>query len=153
MVTLPSEAAGDYELIRNLVAGGMNAMRINCAHDGPEEWQGMIDHLRRAEVETGLSCSILMDLGGPKIRTGRLAPGPARPPPLEPAIRAPGAVDARYLGHAQAARRLHRGRPARALAVAPASSVAGARATTAAVADTAAATRRGLDPIAPTGRT
>ena len=36
MVTMPSEAAHDFELVRQLVADGMDCMRINCAHD---EWQ------------------------------------------------------------------------------------------------------------------
>ena len=76
MVTMPAEAALDYEGVRDLVAGGMNSMRINCAHDGPDAWQGMIANLRRAEKETGLRCTVLMDLGGPKIRTGPMAPGP-----------------------------------------------------------------------------
>lgn len=76
MVTMSTDAATDYALVRDLVAKGMNSMRINCAHDGPEVWQGMIANLRRAEKETGETCSILMDLGGPKIRTGAIAPGP-----------------------------------------------------------------------------
>lgn len=76
MVTMPAEAAKEYAIIRDLVAGGMNSMRVNCAHDGPEIWNGMIAHLRRAEKETGKRCSILMDLGGPKIRTGPVSPGP-----------------------------------------------------------------------------
>jgi pyruvate kinase len=76
MVTMPTEAATDYALVRDLVAGGMNAMRVNCAHDGPEAWLGMTAHLRRAEKEIGRRCSILMDLGGPKIRTGSVSPGP-----------------------------------------------------------------------------
>ncbi len=76
MVTMPSEASVDYAIIRDLVAGGMNSVRINCVHDGPEVWMGMITNLRRAEKEMGRRCSILMDLGGPKFRTGPLAPGP-----------------------------------------------------------------------------
>ncbi|OQX15983.1 MAG: hypothetical protein BWK76_12250 [Desulfobulbaceae bacterium A2] len=74
MVTMPSEAAGDYELVRNLLAAGMDVMRINCAHDGPEAWQGMIDNLRRAESALGKSCRIYADLAGPKLRTGALRP-------------------------------------------------------------------------------
>ena len=53
MVTMPSEAATDYALVPDLVSNGMNCMRINCAHDGPEAWSGMIGNLRRAEKETG----------------------------------------------------------------------------------------------------
>ncbi len=77
MVTMPSEAATDYELVRKLVAEGMNCMRVNCAHDGPAEWSEMIANLRRAEKEVGKACKVEMDLGGPKLRTGTMEPGPA----------------------------------------------------------------------------
>lgn len=33
MVTMPSEAATDYELVHELIAAGMSCARINCAHD------------------------------------------------------------------------------------------------------------------------
>lgn len=69
MVTLPSEASNDYTLVKNLLVAGMNIARINCAHDTTTEWEKMITHLKRAESETGLSCKIAMDLGGPKSRT------------------------------------------------------------------------------------
>jgi pyruvate kinase len=76
MVTMPSEAAHDYGLVRDLLAGGMHCMRINCAHDDAETWAAMISNLRRAEHEVGTRCRILMDLAGPKLRTGPLEPGP-----------------------------------------------------------------------------
>ncbi len=75
MVTLDTEAATNYELVRSFIQRGANCMRINCAHDSPEIWQGAIENIRRAERETGTPCKIMMDLGGPKIRTGAvLAP-------------------------------------------------------------------------------
>ena len=77
MVTMGTEAAEDYRIIHNLLQQGMNCMRINCAHDGPQAWASMVAHLRRAELTLGRSCRILMDLGGPKLRTGPLEPGPA----------------------------------------------------------------------------
>jgi pyruvate kinase len=77
MVTMSSDAATDYELVRDLLQKGMDCMRINCAHDGPEIWFGMIRNLREAQEETGLSCRVLMDLAGPKLRTGPIEPGPA----------------------------------------------------------------------------
>ena len=46
MVTMPSEAAHDYELVRDLLAGGMNCMQINCAYDDTEAWAEMIGNLR-----------------------------------------------------------------------------------------------------------
>jgi len=76
MVTMPPEAATDYELVRDLVAQGMDCMRINCAHDAPEAWSKMIQNLRRAERETNKRCKVAMDLAGPKLRTGPIEPGP-----------------------------------------------------------------------------
>lgn len=76
MVTLPSEAADDYKMVRGLVAAGMNCARINCAHDGPEQWKKMVDNIRKASAKLKRKCRISMDLGGPKIRTGQIKPGP-----------------------------------------------------------------------------
>ncbi|AKD02247.1 pyruvate kinase [Pontibacter korlensis] len=76
MVTLPSEAADQYELLPRLLKAGMNCARINCAHDDEKAWLKMIDNIHRAEKETGIPCKILMDLMGPKLRTGPLKEGP-----------------------------------------------------------------------------
>lgn len=76
MVTLPSEAAHNYELVHQLVASGMNCARINCAHDTAEEWASMIEHLERAKQALKRSCHLCMDLAGPKIRTGPVEAGP-----------------------------------------------------------------------------
>jgi pyruvate kinase len=77
MVTMPSEAGDDYTLVHDLVKQGMDTVRINCAHDDPATWLRMIEHLRRAEQALGRSCRVVMDLAGPKLRTGPLEPGPA----------------------------------------------------------------------------
>ncbi|RFP64989.1 pyruvate kinase [Hymenobacter lapidiphilus] len=77
MVTMPGEAAGNYELVRNLLREGMDCMRINCAHDNATAWGQMIAHLRRAEQELGKTCRVSMDLAGPKLRTQGLPPAPA----------------------------------------------------------------------------
>ncbi len=75
MVTLPTESAVNYALVLEIVRRGANCARINCAHDTPEIWQQMIDYVRRAERETGMPCKVMMDVAGPKIRTGAvLAP-------------------------------------------------------------------------------
>ena len=76
MVTMSAEAADDYSLVRDLVSHGMNCMRINCAHDTPEIWGRMVNHLERARRELGVPCRILMDIAGPKLRTGPIEPGP-----------------------------------------------------------------------------
>ena len=77
MVTMATEAATDYELVRDLVQSGMDCMRINCAHDNPDLWLGMIKNLERARQETGRNCRVLMDIAGPKLRTGPVEPGAA----------------------------------------------------------------------------
>ncbi|AKK04186.1 pyruvate kinase [Corynebacterium epidermidicanis] len=76
MVTLPSEAADDYEMVKSFVDAGMELARINCAHDGAQAWAKMIDHVHRAAAEAGREVRINMDLAGPKIRTGAIADGP-----------------------------------------------------------------------------
>ena len=73
MVTFPSEAATDPGLVCRMVDAGMDIARINCAHDGPREWDAMIGHLR--EAADG-HCLVAMDLAGPKLRTGPIAAGP-----------------------------------------------------------------------------
>ncbi len=76
MVTMPPDAATDYVFVHNLLLQGMDCMRINCAHDDAAVWLRMIEHLRRAERALGRGCRVVMDLAGPKLRTGPLSPGP-----------------------------------------------------------------------------
>ncbi len=76
MVTLPSEAASDYDFVRHLITLGMDVAWINGAHDGPEEWVRMSCNVRKASDELGRPCRISMDLPGPKMRTGPLVEGP-----------------------------------------------------------------------------
>ncbi|MDO5677404.1 MAG: pyruvate kinase [Propionibacteriaceae bacterium] len=73
MVTFPSAAATDPGLVREMVEAGMDIARVNCAHDGPAEWEAMINNLRAAG---GGHCLVAMDLAGPKLRTGPVAAGP-----------------------------------------------------------------------------
>ncbi len=74
MVTMPAEAACSPRLLEELLVAGMDVMRINCAHDGPEDWLAMIRNLRGAQRVTGRQCRIYADLAGPKLRTGRIEP-------------------------------------------------------------------------------
>jgi pyruvate kinase len=76
MVTMSPEVATDPRSTRRLVEAGMSCARINCAHDGPDDWERMVDVLRKVSSETGRPCPILMDLPGPKLRTGPIADGP-----------------------------------------------------------------------------
>lgn len=76
MVTLPSETAADAALVTDLVDAGMRVARINCAHDDPKAWKAMAANVRAAAAARGRPCLVAMDLGGPKLRTGPLEPGP-----------------------------------------------------------------------------
>ncbi|MDH6269862.1 pyruvate kinase [Rhizobium sp. SG_E_25_P2] len=84
MVTMPSEAAGDADFVLALAKAGMDVARINCAHDGPDVWRAIADHVRAAAQSLGRDIPVLMDIAGPKIRVetvvsekkaGKLAPG------------------------------------------------------------------------------
>ncbi len=68
MVTMPSEAATSYNLVRSLVFAGMDVARINCAHDDVPAWNRMAEHVRNAASETGRSCRVCFDLSGPRSR-------------------------------------------------------------------------------------
>jgi len=76
MVTLPTEAAEDSELVPEMISAGMNVARINCAHDDRATWEAMISNVRAASAAAKKDCRIIMDLAGPKLRTGALRPGP-----------------------------------------------------------------------------
>ncbi|MCB1486909.1 MAG: pyruvate kinase [Bauldia sp.] len=70
MVTLATEHAGDPALIADLARRGAEIIRINCAHDGPKEWKRMVANAHAATTRSGTRPRILMDIAGPKVRTG-----------------------------------------------------------------------------------
>jgi pyruvate kinase len=75
MVTLPNTAAEDYGFVNGLMQQGMNSARINCAHDNTEVWKKMIENIKESNKSLKKSCKVMMDLGGPKLRTGQMVPG------------------------------------------------------------------------------
>jgi pyruvate kinase len=76
MVTMPAEAATDKSLVAEMLDAGMNVARINCARDDEDTWAAIIRNVRQASDIAHKPCRIVMDLAGPKIRTGDLRPGP-----------------------------------------------------------------------------
>jgi pyruvate kinase len=78
MVTLDSSDIYQHDLVEQLLENGMDIARINCAHNTEREWMLLVETIRHAEerlVQCGKRlgerrCMILMDLAGPKIRTG-----------------------------------------------------------------------------------
>ena len=73
MVTLPSKAAVDKELIRNMVLNGMEIARIDLSTGNRDSWKKMIDLIHEVKEELGQEIKIFMDLSGPKIRTANIS--------------------------------------------------------------------------------
>ena len=78
LVTLGSDAAETPDVVAALVASGADAVRINCAHDNVNAWASMIAHVRAAETKFGRRIPVLMDIGGPKVRTASVRTPPAQ---------------------------------------------------------------------------
>lgn len=70
MITAPSALEADRAWMVASLQAGMNILRINCAHGDAEEWATLLAALGAARKETGLYCRVLMDIAGPKLRTG-----------------------------------------------------------------------------------
>ncbi len=65
-------ATNSQETIENLIKAGLNAVRINMSHGSRVEHAELIKNAREAAKNSGVPLSILIDLSGPKIRTGLL---------------------------------------------------------------------------------
>ena len=75
LVTLEASDIHADRLVR-LISKGMDAARINAAHDNPKTWKSLVDAVRAAGERAGRYIPILFDLPGPKMRTGPLPDGP-----------------------------------------------------------------------------
>lgn len=62
--------------VQAVVSAGADLVRVNCAHDDPATWTRLADDARRAGAARGRPVRVLMDLGGPKLRTVEPPPGP-----------------------------------------------------------------------------
>jgi len=58
------------EMLEKLARAGMNVMRLNMSHGDHTEHGARIVNGKTVAEETGLPIAILLDLAGPKIRTG-----------------------------------------------------------------------------------
>lgn len=67
-------ASNSPETIRALLVAGMNVARLNFSHGNHESHRHTYLTLRQASEELQMPLAILMDLCGPKIRLGEVAP-------------------------------------------------------------------------------
>ncbi|MDY7042056.1 MAG: pyruvate kinase, partial [Chloroflexota bacterium] len=71
--TGPASRAPD--MLRGLIAAGMDVARINFSHGDQAQHEETIERIRTAAAEVGRPVSILADLQGPKLRVGRMENG------------------------------------------------------------------------------
>lgn len=76
MVTVGQEVTESETLISDILKRGATIIRINCAHGNPSIWSEIISRVRRSSQMLEKPCRILMDLAGPKLRTGNMKAGP-----------------------------------------------------------------------------
>lgn len=69
-------ASNSYEKIEKLIQGGMDVARLNFSHGSHKEHRQVIENIHRASLKTNESVAILQDLGGPKIRIGKIKKEP-----------------------------------------------------------------------------
>jgi len=61
-----------YDVIEKLIKMGMNVARLNFSHGSYKEHLQVIENIRQASLKIGQPIAILQDLGGPKIRIGKI---------------------------------------------------------------------------------
>ena len=71
LITL-GPASREPEIVEQLIAAGANGVRINMSHGTHEEKTVDIERVRAAAAKLGRPIAVLVDLSGPKIRTGEL---------------------------------------------------------------------------------
>ena len=71
-------ATGSAAVIRQLMMAGMNVARLNLSHGTLREHARHIQTVRKLSDRLAIPVAILMDLPGPKYRTGKLKEGQAR---------------------------------------------------------------------------
>ena len=62
-------------VLRDLVRAGADSFRINLSHGSAEEHERRIEEVRAVSEAENRAVAVMMDLGGPKIRTGEMQPG------------------------------------------------------------------------------
>ena len=69
-------ATDDPQILRDMIAAGLDMARINFSHGTREDMRRRIVQVREAAREVDRPVGILADLAGPKIRIESFAGGP-----------------------------------------------------------------------------
>lgn len=70
-------ASESPERLRDLMTGGLDVARINMSHGSHDRHREVIARLKQVAAELGRPLAVMLDLSGPKIRTGKLKDGSA----------------------------------------------------------------------------
>lgn len=65
-------ASSSKEVLRKLIESGMNFVRLNMSHGNRKSHRLVCERIREISDEMGVAVGILLDLQGPRIRTGTL---------------------------------------------------------------------------------
>jgi pyruvate kinase len=68
-------ASESVEKLKELITNGLDVARLNFSHGTYEEHAARIRNIREAAAEVGKNVAIMLDIKGPKIRTGMVRDG------------------------------------------------------------------------------
>jgi pyruvate kinase len=71
-------ATDDIEVLKNVLAAGVNVVRLNFSHGIPQDHITRAENVRAIAKELGIYVGILGDLQGPKIRVSTFKDGPIK---------------------------------------------------------------------------
>ncbi len=70
MVTVSGAELQSTDNLARMISHGMDCVRINCGRDNPSVWERIVKSVRETSESMARPLQILMDLSGPKLRTG-----------------------------------------------------------------------------------
>ncbi len=79
-------ASSDPQLLEQMIAAGVNVVRLNFSHGKAEDHVQRAATVREAAQRAGREVAIMADLQGPKIRVGRFAGGRVQLQPGQPFV-------------------------------------------------------------------
>lgn len=77
IVATVGPSCSDEKKLLGLIQAGADVFRINASHDTPKGIRKWVSKIRRVESRVHKPIAILVDLQGPRVRTGKLAGGEA----------------------------------------------------------------------------
>ncbi|MFV2081607.1 MAG: pyruvate kinase [bacterium] len=75
IMTTIGPSSNTPEMIEKLVIAGTNLFRVNSSHSDLSQMRKLTASIRRVEKKLGVFVGVLLDLQGPKIRTGKFKKG------------------------------------------------------------------------------